>query len=660
MLYSNEVEFSLPVPEEILSALQKTTAENDSGDGDGFQDGEIARELLLVAERVVPETCVSEQSGGENLSLKSVVSKLQTILEDQQLDMMAAEADADVVESVPLQEFDDTQTMPVDDELLHGLEERDAVEGERVAFSEEEAVLEHAPADSSSHVKDEACTAAKVELDATIFREFGGSDYGKDANLESLVKSTEEDRTASELPERDVGEIGLDNEYDSEKDTSTCIDVSLNQHEVQENGSREQQVPEEHGVTCHATLGNSEMEIRTNMGDDGETFGIIEGTSSDEPNSDFWDQSEKRYEEDITRDEMVATTERDEVNSHAASQGSAGYDRGKDTGVQEHSDKEKLDVALRTERDHDDVQDDSHLTVPLHAAYIGTSQNSEAGEIHLDTNDEMTGDSTDPAMVPCGSPGRLPGDSEEIAEPVDVATGGEHENAKAANLESVECLKGAIVDEGNAQLTSEPKSSEHPLESRGLEGGEHQSKSDDLESTVIQIKDGKLNSAIPQEYIITAAVEVLQDSLNDVLTFKETEQAEERNIENVICSENQSVASCLTTQEMNTENLTPNKAVNTGDLTTEGDKQTSHQAADDTWSASSSHGSVKNGHDRTKDVAMETIEMPTFEESAVGVDDMFSRDNIRDDKDFQLNREIMESYTKRDEEGDCFKYSLQG
>ena len=101
-MYSNEVEFSLPIPHEILSALQKPTGETASSGRDSLDDGAPARELLLVAEKINHTPSIVEQSSVEKLSVKSSFGKLQTIREGEQLDVIASEAD--VMDDLPLQD----------------------------------------------------------------------------------------------------------------------------------------------------------------------------------------------------------------------------------------------------------------------------------------------------------------------------------------------------------------------------------------------------------------------------------------------------------------------------------------------------------------------------------------------------------------------------
>ena len=81
MLYSNEVEFSLPIPDEILSALENPEGQSDSLGRDGLDNGTPSRELLLVAERINSSSYNTSISNIEKLCVKSSFGKLQTIFE---------------------------------------------------------------------------------------------------------------------------------------------------------------------------------------------------------------------------------------------------------------------------------------------------------------------------------------------------------------------------------------------------------------------------------------------------------------------------------------------------------------------------------------------------------------------------------------------------
>ncbi|XP_068713854.1 uncharacterized protein [Montipora foliosa] len=93
LLYSNEVEFSLPIPPEILSALENPRGQSDSLERDRLDGGTPARELLLVAERINTALSVPSESSIEKLSVKSSFGKLQTIFEGQKVDENASRGD---------------------------------------------------------------------------------------------------------------------------------------------------------------------------------------------------------------------------------------------------------------------------------------------------------------------------------------------------------------------------------------------------------------------------------------------------------------------------------------------------------------------------------------------------------------------------------------
>ncbi|KAJ7382965.1 hypothetical protein OS493_031741 [Desmophyllum pertusum] len=652
LLYSNEVEFSLPVPEEILSALHKPTDEDDSVGSDEREDGESARELLLVAERLIPESCVAEQSGIEKLSLKSLLSKLPTILEDQQLDVMIADADAQVTQNVLFTENGDTKTEPAEQQsdldLLDRLEaQKDPVEDEHVPVDEETG-LEYTPHDTfvadELHVQDDACSAMVVELDTSIFRDLDESVSGRDANLEPLIGDACEDELDKESHVgRDSSIVGNERQ---DKD-------SLNQHENQENSK--EQVADQSEVTCHATVGNEESETRTNLDNEAEAFGM-ERVSNEQSDTDFWDHGEK-------------------TSGGRNNEGRTGHpNRTKDIDFQdEHPYIESHDTEKRKEHD---VQEDSYSEGLEHVAYNVNTQEGEAveeSEVGLDTNGGVIPDSNGESNEKeCRLPENIHSNSEinEVSKPGNVAE--RDDDTSAANLESDEKCPKDVVHEENTQLSLGIINSEEPSENR--EYKDDNDGNDEL--AVDEEADRELNSENPLEENIAGAVQVLQESPNsvslvennDISLVKEREEGEDRNngrfrednkselpSENVMSGGNQTMVARVKTQELQTENLTPDllledQTVDTGDRTkesfettspTEGGKQTSNEVPRDTWSASSNHGSVKNEDDKIKDV-METTEMPMFEEEAFGVDVMMSQGNREDDESLQLDREVTE------------------
>lgn len=668
LLYSNEVEFSLPIPEEILGALRKTTTENYSEEGEEIQDGEAARELLLVAEQVTSESCVTVQSAGnEELSLKSLISKLQTIPEDQPLIALAAEPDADVEQRVSSQEMDHVQTMSVDNESLHRLEEQEKVAGDGlVPLGDKEADVKDAPADlSSAQVKDETCTAVNVELDSTIFRYLGGSCRGTESSAESLTDSIEDNKRVRQLHEEYIDEATT-SQSNAKSDIPAHVvfselkdDVIVNQSVEHDHKLTIEQASEQYEVT-QETLVNREVERTEFMDNDKKPSEIIEQTSSRETSADLWDQSEKKGEEDTTTNENFSA-KRDKFNSHAmshvASQGSTDHNKAGDNGAQGIWDNDKPEVESRTELDQDIVRDDIHFNDLRHDAFIAQSQRSEVGETAYDS----------PEKVVCGL-SELDA-SDEIEESQDSATEIEDENVRGANSERGECLEKGILPDYLAQLILGRERSAQPVKVTELKNGYQQDERDYLESKGIQLQNssheeanGKRKNENLQEELIAAAVEVLQDSLNSFTQVEDraismskgkgevegpnNERLKEcTNFEKVVCGENQ--LADLTPQETNCVTLSSKHA---GD-----GNNVRFEVVDDIWSALSSNGSVKNDNDRIMTVALETTEMPTFEESSVVDDPMFALNSNQDDVDFQLESGNRESNMKGEEAKDRFQ-----
>ena len=109
MLYSNEVEFSLPIPPEILSALENPRGQSDSLEKDCLDGGTPARELLLVAERINTSPSVAAESSIEKLSVKSSFGKLQTIFEGQKVDETASKGDVSLKDGFDQGEGDELE-----------------------------------------------------------------------------------------------------------------------------------------------------------------------------------------------------------------------------------------------------------------------------------------------------------------------------------------------------------------------------------------------------------------------------------------------------------------------------------------------------------------------------------------------------------------------
>lgn len=661
-----------------------------------------ARELLLVAERVMPESSITEQSGIEKLSLKSVVSKLQTIPEDQQLDIMVTEADAENMENVPSTENGDTEAEPPEQqsglELSDRLEEQtDAtVVDEHIPVAENEAGLQDTPHDASildeSLLEDHANSELVVELDANIFRNRGESVSAKDANLEPLVEETEAEETGTQLLGRDVGEGELGEHSDIEReivDNERNDDDTLDLHENQGNGSSKE-VPDQSGITYQAANENAKTEVESKLDNETETFGMER--ISEQSDSDFWDHGEKQHEEGTAREETVTPAEHNDVNdyapSHASGQNDVAYHESKHvTDFQEHLDIKTGDTDARKEHDEQEVCYSEGLE---QATYTGNTHEDEArdNDVGLDTNDDelLTELISKRNEKEHNSPGKDHNNSElEEASNLGNNAGGD-DDTSAVNLESRETWqKDATVSEQNAKLGVGATDAAEPTESREYRE-ECYNKSDDPELTGAKVEkldeevERGLESEEPLKKILKGAEELLQEPPSnislvenqDISLPKEDEEGEDRNnkrfrenSKNVNSGENQTMVK----QELKSEHFTSDQVHNTGDLTKEscetkstakGSKQTCNEVSKDTWSASSNLGSVNNEDDDNKD-EMETTEMPTFEEAAFEVRVLSSHVNIEDNDGLQqVDKENEISYNKRNEERPRGGDNLQG
>lgn len=335
-MYSNEVEFLLPVPLEILCALQKPNGEDGSSESERLDDGVPARELLLVAERTIPTPSVAEPSAIVKLSLKSFVGKLETIPEGEPLEVIAA--DAGVMEDAPHQDIDDTtgdvnaESKPdeshSDLELLGSLEgQNDAVDGESFIVVADESGLDASPSSAlhrlpeDSSQKDEAYSELVGELDAAIFQKLGE----KLADKEPLVKSGEANVTESQPPvEEGADEAAVGNEPNIDRNSSVVIDdENLSQPKEQENQSSSEthRVQIQSSDSCHATVADevgmvkAETEEVSYLDNEEKVFGMDE-----QSDSEFWDYDEKQNEEGSTKDDDLKPKDQSDISGQPASE----------------------------------------------------------------------------------------------------------------------------------------------------------------------------------------------------------------------------------------------------------------------------------------------------------------------------------------------------
>ena len=388
LLYSNEVEFTLPVPEEILSALHKPKGDED----DDLEDGDApARELLLVAERVIPESGVTEQSGIEKLSLKSVVSKLQTIPEDQRLDMMVTEADVENMENVPSTEHSDTAAEAPEEQS--GLEFPDHLEeqtdatvvDEHIPVVENEAGLQDTPHDESL-LGNDASGELVFDLDAAIFRDREESGSAKDANLGPLEEETKAEEIETQLLGRSTGDAELGEHSDADKEilvNERSDDNSLDQQENDGNGLSKE-VPDQTEVTYQATNGNDKTEVELKLDNEAGTFGTER--ISEQSDSDFWDHGKKQHEGEIVREETVTPAEHSEVDGHSPSHKLGQNDvECHAAGFQEHLDVKTHDSDTRKRNKGQELGYSEGVDQATGISYESQARDND---VVLDTNDD--------------------------------------------------------------------------------------------------------------------------------------------------------------------------------------------------------------------------------------------------------------------------------
>jgi len=215
-----------------------------------------------------------------------VASKLQTIPEGQQLDIMVAVDDAGNMENVLDTENGATEAEPP--EQQSGLQEQtDAtVVDEHIPVVDNDVDLQGASHEASLP-QDDANSELVFELDATVFRDRGESVSVTDANLGPLKEETEEEEEIeTQLLGRDAGEEDLGEHSDVDEeilDNERNDDDSSEQQGNMGNGSSKE-VPDPNEVTYQATNENDETEVESKLDNEAETFGterISEQSDSD-------------------------------------------------------------------------------------------------------------------------------------------------------------------------------------------------------------------------------------------------------------------------------------------------------------------------------------------------------------------------------------------
>ena len=685
-LYSNEVEFTLPVPEEILSALHEPRDDEDSIGSCDLEDGHVpGKDLLLVAERVIPQSSVTKKSR-KNFLLKSVASKLQTIPEDQQLDIMATEAKAENIENVPFVENGATEAEPRVQQ--YGVQEQTdtTVIDERIPVVENEEDL-HDSLQDASLLEEAAKSELVFELDATIFRDRGESVSAKDANLGPLEEETEAEEIETQMLGGDTGEEDFSEHSDVDKEilnNERNDDDSSDQQGNQGNGSSKEE-PEKNGVSYQATYENDKTEVESMWDNEAETFGAER--ISEQSDSDFWDHGEKQHAEEITKEATVNLTAHSDDNGHTPSHASSQND------VEHHESKHVADFQEHLDIKTHDLDTRKHYNEQEHGYFEGLEQGTDTDNNHesqardndvgLDTN--VHGPITELISKRNAQENNSPdkdnsnADVQEASNPGNNA-GGDGDKS-AVNTEIGETWQKER--DGNAKLSLGATDAEEAKES-----GEHKEecyeKVDDPELEVEQVNqldkevERGLESDQPLEKIHTKLLQEPPSNIsmveNQDISLPEEEKDEDRdgkrlreksaidetmNCKNVNSRESKPMAK-QSEHVMSDQVHSIDDVTNEQKLTSKEDKQTCCEVSKDTWSASSNLGSVKNEDDDSKD-EMETTDMPIFEEAAFKGDVVLSQSNIEDSDDLrQVDKEHEISYSKRNEERPLRGDSLQG
>ena len=397
ILYSNEVEFSLPVPLEILSALQPKNDQDDSAESGEVDDGSPARELLLVAERVNTWSSEPEQSRIVKLSLKSNFGRLQTIPEDQQLNVIVD--DNEIMEDIPLQSVlnttGDGECEAKSADAQAEIEASNGVEGQISAIVDENYVVvadetdldalpysfEQVPYDSE--VVDEGYDQQMDKLDQAIFRDLGEIISEKEplADTENVCEEEAQSPLLDKVHDVDLGQASNVEEATpvviNEQDHSSALSQPDTLEYRTGNQTHEDSIRDDGGgdVTVHE---NPEENIETEAFDKDENPGEVNV-------SGFWDQEQKQGIEGSVIENNLTPEEHDEVSDHKVSKSAAASHLMSENVVYSHKDEENSeegsDFEFRNEREQ--------------VATGEKVQKDEGSEGCLDLTDRVTSESSE-------------------------------------------------------------------------------------------------------------------------------------------------------------------------------------------------------------------------------------------------------------------------
>ena len=392
ILYSNEVEFSLPVPHEILSALQPKNDQDDSAESGEVDDGSPARELLLVAERVNTWSSEPEQSRIVKLSLKSNFGRLQTIPEDRQLNVIVD--DNEIMEDIPLQSVlnttGDGECEAKSADTQAEIEETNGVEGQISAIVDENYVVvadetdldalpysfEQVPYDSEG--VDEGYDQPVDKLDEAIFRDLGEIISEKEplAETENVCEGETQSPLVDKVHDVDLGEASNVEEATpvviNEQDHGSALSQPDTLEYGTSNQTHEDLIRDDGGgdVTVHE---NPEANVETEAFDKYENPGELNVCG-------FWNQEQKQGIEGSVIENDLTPEDHDEVSDHEVSKNAAGS----------HVMSENVVYSHKNEENSDEGSDFEFRDEGGQVATVEKVQKDEGGEECLDSTDRVT------------------------------------------------------------------------------------------------------------------------------------------------------------------------------------------------------------------------------------------------------------------------------
>ena len=366
------MEFSLPVPHEILSALQPKDDQDDSAESGEVDDGSPARELLLVAERVNTWSSEPEQSRIVKLSSKSNFARLQTISEDQQLNVIVD--DNEIMEDIPLQSVlnttGDGECEAKSADTQAEIEASNGVEGQISAIVDENYVVVADETDLDalpysfeqvtydSEGVDEGYDQRVDKLDEAIFRDLGEIISEKEplADTENVYEGETQSPLVDKVHDVDLGEASNVEEATpvviNEQDHSSALSQPDTLEYGTGNQTHEDLIRDDGGgdVTFHE---NPEENIETEAFDKDENPGELNV-------SGFWDQEQKQsikgsvIETDLTPEEHDEVSDQEvsknAASSHVMSENVVYSHKNEENAAKEENSDEGSDFEFRDER----------------------------------------------------------------------------------------------------------------------------------------------------------------------------------------------------------------------------------------------------------------------------------------------------------------------